>query len=509
MKKFFFALILGLMSSVPTWARETTFDFTWSNLQWAPVAGDSKSFKTSQNGFTAIVKLNETSKLEYGKGYLNLPPGARITIVDDAGNVLNMVKMEDKNNNGFVYSGKYGPEYEVINGNGNPLIHTGGSSGSVVRLNSDHFYFVSNWGYQVATVMVREKKISSEDLAYAENYVRSFSFELTDNLVGVQSAALNGKSLLIARSEKEISDARKQMPTEEQIANRLVVDNPALFKQYNWIAILLPQEYKASDYVGKLIPGGTIIGKYCSSMSDANGGYMYLNPVIETDRMPNAADLQGGYTTMLNTYMPANFGSHETHFLIHPRPNEVLKMKYVVFHDNKIITLPAKRVKPDGSVVNSRGLRGGTFYHSLNFLDDGTYDKQQLKELKTAEQYQPTMNYVTSKAIACIEDWAQENLTYENDATKEQEIFTYLFPWSPKKSWESFSARALVPMAIAQFTPSGDVVTSADNPHTTKAVASTRYYDLAGKLRTKPEKGVNIIVTTYTDGSTQVTKLLK
>ena len=54
MKKVFFALILGLMSSVPTWARETTFDFTWSNLQWAPVAGDSKSFKTSQNGFTAI-----------------------------------------------------------------------------------------------------------------------------------------------------------------------------------------------------------------------------------------------------------------------------------------------------------------------------------------------------------------------------------------------------------------------------------------------------------------------
>lgn len=146
MKKVFFALILGLMSSVPTWARETTFDFTGSNLQWAPVAGDSKSFTTSQNGFTAIVKLNETSKLEYGKGYLNLPPGARITIVDDAGNVLNMVKMEDKNNNGFVYSGKYGPEYEVINGNGNPSIHTGGSSGSVVRLNSDHFYFVSNWG---------------------------------------------------------------------------------------------------------------------------------------------------------------------------------------------------------------------------------------------------------------------------------------------------------------------------------------------------------------------------
>ncbi len=164
MKKVFFALILGLMSSVPTWARETTFDFTGSNLQWAPVAGDSKSFTTSQNGFTAIVKLNETSKLEYGKGYLNLPPGARITIVDDAGNVLNMVKMEDKNNNGFVYSGKYGPEYEVINGNGNPLIHTGGSSGSVVRLNSDHFYFVSNWGYQVATVMVREKKLALRTL---------------------------------------------------------------------------------------------------------------------------------------------------------------------------------------------------------------------------------------------------------------------------------------------------------------------------------------------------------
>lgn len=339
--------------------------------------------------------------------------------------------------------------------------------------------------------------------------VRSFSFELTDDLVGVQSAALNGNSLLIARSEKEISDARKQVPTEEQIANRLVVDNPALFKQYNWIAILLPQGYKASDYVGKLIPGGTIIGKYCNSMSDANGGYMYLNPVIEVEGMPAAASLQGGYTTELNTYLPANFGSHETHFLIHPRPNEVLKMKYVVFHDNKIITLPAKRVKPDGSVVNSRGLRGGTFYHSLNFLDDGTYDKQQFDELKTAEQYQPTMTYATSKAIACIENWAQENLTYENDATKEQETFTYLFPWSPMKSWESFAARALVPLAIAQYTPSGDVVTSVDEPQAAKTIASTRYFNLAGQQCTEPAKGINIVVTTYTDGTTQVSKLLK
>ena len=497
------------MCSVPALARQTIFDFTSNDLKWSPVSGDSKTFATTQDGFTAIVKLNETTSLEYGNGCLNLPSGARITIADDAGNELNMVKMEDTGNNGFIYSGTYGPDCEKIDGNGNPFIHTGSSSGSVVKLNSDHFYFVSNWGYRVATVMVREKKISSEDLVYAENYVRSFSFELTDNLVGVQSAALNGNSLLIARTESELSPARRQKPTEEQIANRLVVDNPAYFKQYNWIAILLPPGYNASDYVGKLIPGSTISGKYCNSMADANGGYMYLNPVIEVEGMPAAASLHGGYTTELNTYLPANFGSHETHFLIHPRPNEVLKMKYVVFHDNKIITLPAKRVKPDGSVVNSRGLRGGTFYHDdLNFLDDGTYDKQ-LNELKTAEQFQPTMTYTTSKAIACIEDWAQENLTYENDATKEQELFTYLFPWSPMKSWEAFAARALVPLAIAQYTLSGDVVTSVDEPQAAKKIAYTRYFNLAGQHRTEPVEGVNIVVTTYTDGTTQVSKLLK
>lgn len=479
-------------------------------MQWSPVSGDTKAFSTSQDGFTAIVKLNKTDTLEYGQGYLNLPGGASITVVSDAGNVLNMVKMEDASHNGFAYSGTYNSE--SINGNGTPSIYTGGSSGSVGRLNSNQFYFVSSWGYKVATVTVREKKISSEDLAYAENYVRSFSFELTDNLIGVQSAALTNNnltnSLLIARSENEISEARKQKPTAEQIANNMVVDNPAIFKQYNWIAILLPSGYKASDYVGKMIPGNTISGKYCNSIDAANGGYMYLNPVLEADSMPAAASLKGGYTTELNTYMPANFGATDSQFLIHPRPNEVMKLKYVVFHDNAVITLPARRVREGGITVNSRNLRGGTFHHSLNFLDDGTFDKEGTGP-KTAEQCQPTVVYHTDKAIACVEDWAQENLTYENDATKETETFTYLFPWAPQKKWESFSARALVPMAIAQYTESGNVVTSVAETQAAKTIASTRYYNLAGQQCGEPAKGVAIKVTTYTDGSTQVTKVLK
>jgi hypothetical protein len=53
------------------------------------------------------------------------------------------------------------------------------------------------------------------------------------------------------------------------------------------------------------------------------------------------------------------------------------------------------------------------------------------------------------------------------------------------------------------------VVTAVSDVHSTKAVKRVSYYNLAGAEIAAPQAGVNIVVTTYTDGTTRATKLLK
>lgn len=43
----------------------------------------------------------------------------------------------------------------------------------------------------------------------------------------------------------------------------------------------------------------------------------------------------------------------------------------------------------------------------------------------------------------------------------------------------------------------------------TKTVKSVRYYDLLGNESTTPVQGVNVKVTTYTDGTTSAIKVMQ
>ena len=53
------------------------------------------------------------------------------------------------------------------------------------------------------------------------------------------------------------------------------------------------------------------------------------------------------------------------------------------------------------------------------------------------------------------------------------------------------------------------VVTAVSDVHSAKTVERVSYYNVAGARIAAPQPGVNIVVTTYTDGTTRATKLLK
>jgi len=51
--------------------------------------------------------------------------------------------------------------------------------------------------------------------------------------------------------------------------------------------------------------------------------------------------------------------------------------------------------------------------------------------------------------------------------------------------------------------------TSVNELNNTKAIADIEYFNLAGQRMDKPENGVTLVVTTYTDGTRITTKVIK
>ena len=66
------------------------------------------------------------------------------------------------------------------------------------------------------------------------------------------------------------------------------------------------------------------------------------------------------------------------------------------------------------------------------------------------------------------------------------------------------------PGYILKFTENGqEVVTDVANVKTNAQVTSVKYINVAGMVSNRPFEGINIIETTYTDGTKTVTKVVK
>ena len=59
------------------------------------------------------------------------------------------------------------------------------------------------------------------------------------------------------------------------------------------------------------------------------------------------------------------------------------------------------------------------------------------------------------------------------------------------------------------LTVKGQPATGIEKPTAGKRVVSVRYYNAAGLQSAQPFEGVNIVVTTYADGSKKTEKMMK
>ena len=226
-----------------------------------------------------------------------------------------------------------------------------------------------------------------------------------------------------------------------------------------------------------------------------------------TITMPQYADLTGkvedenaGFTP--NVYCPANFldanlnigdgvgpqgaetGDH--YFFMNPKVQEVATVTYAVWNGSHFV-IPAK------ANGNNQGNFDGAFSVGWDYNAYGDAHSTLLEN--TVYTFKGVLNTVSTgngKSAKAGENANAADTVEGKDVDPQPGKMVYAF---------DLKGGADSPNIITAIKDVVDV--------TGKAVAGVKYYNLAGIESDRPFEGVNIVVTTYTDGSRSSSKVLK
>ena len=270
-----------------------------------------------------------------------------------------------------------------------------------------------------------------------------------------------GNSFMI-NAKSKFDDAA----TEESVNAKAQED----YDQSNWVEIVLPSSVSAADYVDHIITGMTVKGNYTDT----------TNPRLVATAAPTAGGATGAYTR--NAMCPANFmgtsqacnaeQNHGDFFFMTPKPNECVQVVWAVYNSTaKAFYIPAAQ----GS-INSHGFKGA-------FSIDWAYNADgKITNLTDGNLYQ------FAAVVKKIEPG----------------------PRSPKRKVAYVNNQPLSSdYVVFPLNLDANYVTGITETTGTKTVKSVRYFNIMGVELAEPTAGVNIVLTTYTDGTTHSQKILK
>lgn len=231
-----------------------------------------------------------------------------------------------------------------------------------------------------------------------------------------------------------------------KLENGNLVNN---FDQSNWMKIKLTgvSSINPSDYEGKILEGSTITGTYRD----------IANPTLEMNLLPIVGGTAEAYTP--NQYTPANFISHDGEyadwFFMRPRVQEFAEVWYAKWDGEKFV-MPDEDDAP-GELWMKDNLSGvgpvkGTIYKLEGFIE----------------------NKVNGSGAG-----------------------------APRRAPSTGGG-----YSISITAADGEVLTAVDDVKVERQAVGVRYVNLQGAQSAKPFDGINIVVTTYSDGTTSTTKVL-
>lgn len=398
MNKYFLSAILSCMVLIST-AKEYVFDLREIDI---PTTGNTLEMTSADGEITFTITIPETDVADYGTpkriysmadcvydsqtGRLKIiwGKGASVRVTQNMGRNLNYVclgewiKAEDGENFNFNASPMNNDQSTHVwdcipDGNEQKMwalnMFNLKDKTDKTELYSDIISWYANTEIWIGpTFIVRDERISLEDLTFADHSVKDFKHEITDDLIGVMAEEVTGGvgKMLFCRSAQPISLAHKHglTPGQQLWTRHGVVPayaNPET-PQFAWIALRVDNP---EQYVGKRF--NNVRGLYCPHEGRENGNYFgWHNPNMAVESTPV---ILGDAETTINTYCVANFSEQddEPHFFMEPRPCEVCNVVEAMRTGNDVVLAPTiDAITPDGNedYVNDNVAGGTAFFNN-------------------------------------------------------------------------------------------------------------------------------------------------
>ena len=268
--------------------------------------------------------------------------------------------------------------------------------------------------------------------------------------------------------------------------------------QSNWVVLKFETNDAASisNAVGKFIKPASITGHYTDDVN-----FTITMPAGQS--LP--ADVIGGDAGFTpNVYCPVNFldknlnigggqgpvgaETGEHYFFMNPKVQEVATVTFAVWNGTCFV-IPAK------ANGNNQGDFDGAF--SVDWTYNAFGDVKTSLQANTAYHFLAVLNTVDANTNGNTSKGAKAG---ENAAG------TVI-----GKAVDPQPGKTVYALDLQGGNDSQNIITAIKDvvDVTGKAVAGVKYYNLAGIESDRPFEGVNIIVTTYTDGSRSSSKVLK
>ena len=279
------------------------------------------------------------------------------------------------------------------------------------------------------------------------------------------------------------------------------------YDQSNWVKLTLSTQYPGiesmnaeaqkallSSYVGLVLPAesvrGQLVNNYNPEMRLALQALPGSNTVNNYYQDPNVFVTANFIGTQDCTENPDEYGHQvrNTYFMVTPKPQEYAKITWAVYGTDGNFHVPQR-----GSYAFVDGEYQWMNEGDLNGYFPVQWDLQTNPGLVAKQAY----SFHAIIRLADQEQAASTGGTTTLRATQNE---------VPYKSYDGTVKYVVSPIDLST---DGIITAVTDINSTTKTVRQVRYYNLAGIESSEPFDGINVVVTTYTDGSKSTAKILK
>ena len=288
------------------------------------------------------------------------------------------------------------------------------------------------------------------------------------------------------------------------------------YDQSNWVKLVFSTQYKdvnvmndddrealLKSYVGRILPGGTVEGQLVNNVNPE----MRLASIQIPDGLPAASGLKENlYYEAPNIFITCNFVGNQggkaqaadgtmdqrafDFFFVTPKPEEFATVTWATWDGTKFIVPKRQHREGDGSTypleLNGFNLKGSFEVDWSMCTNDGA----NIVQVNQVYEFPAIIKLKEESSAAGAAPRRVGDITsVEVDQSLAQENKYMVFPLS--------------------IDGTTGVVTAVDELAAKAQPVSTTYVNTAGQVSSKPWSGVNIVVTTMSDGSNRVSKVLR